>query len=264
MISTDDAKRFIMEAAMPVLDPAVAQGAEDAPDIPFTSGTAQAAVITSDVVTFPASTPAEVREAVADSMLFAQLYADHEAPDRNDVKSWMKAYFSALPQLGWVLAEDSGNETEESALGSELHQKILAFLAVALGPATTALALVTSALTSLQAMAEGNPWITLFNRRSKDAMAASIAITQAEDDGAGTISLKGTGVRLQANQQITQVLFFKFTSNEAKLFRRTVAMTIPSGTLEELAPDVHGRVAQYEKAFVLSMPLGRGDGGDTP
>jgi hypothetical protein len=256
--SPEEARRFIMEAPLPVLDAAVAQAAEAAPHSPFEAGKAQAAIINSGVVAFPAHTPVEIRQAVADSMLFAQLYADHEVPDRNDVESWMNTYFAALPRLGWVLASDSGADTEESALGSQVHQKILEFLAIALGPATAALALVTSALTSLQAMGAGSPWITLFNRRAKDATAASISVTHAEADDTGNVTLRGAGFRVQANQQITQVLFFKFTSNAAKLYRRAVEMTMVSGTLKELAPDIHGRVAQYERDSILNMPIGEG------
>jgi hypothetical protein len=256
--SPEEARRFIMAAPLPMLDVAVAQGAEAAPSTPFEAGAAQATIINSGVVAFPANTPVEIRQAVADSMLFAQLYADHEVSDRNDVESWMNTYFAALPKLGWVLASDSGADTEENAQGSELHQKILEFLAVALGPATTALALVTSALLSLQAMGAGSPWITLFNRRAKDARAAGINVTHAEADGTGNVSLKGAGFRVQANQQITQVLFFKFTSNAAKLYRRTVEMTMVSRTLTELAPDIHGRVAQYARDSILNMPIGEG------
>src|SRR5439155_930920 len=135
---------------------------------------------------------------------------------------------------------DSAAETQENAEGAELHQKLLEFLAVALGPATTALALVTSAITSLQAMNKGSPWITLFNRRARDASAASVQVTETDVDESGSVSVKGTGVRVEASQEITQVLFFKFRSNNAKLFRSTISMEIPLETLNELAPDIHG------------------------
>lgn len=250
-----EAKSFILNAAL-VPSGAISQAAEESPDTPFEAGRAQASVVNSNVVAFPGDAPVDVRQAVTDSMLFAQLHADHEVPDRNDVKAWMDTYFGALPKLGWALAGDSGNETEESALGSELHQKILEFLAVALGPATTALALVASALTSLQGMQKDSPWITLFNRRAKGAKAAGVEMTHADVNKDGNVTLKGTSVRLDANQQITQVLFFKFTSNSAKLYRRAVSMTIAGVTLAELAPDIHGRVLAYEKASILNMAIG--------
>ena len=167
MFRTEVARQFIGDAALPP-NPPVDFGDESAEEsVPFDAGAAPGAVVSSALIAWDEDTPTDIRQAVSDSLLFAQLFADKSVPDRNDVKQWMTNYFNVLPNIGWTLTSDVRDETEEDALGSEVHQRILDLIAIVLGPIPTALAVVTSALMSLQSMAADSPWITLFNRRSK-------------------------------------------------------------------------------------------------
>jgi hypothetical protein len=69
----------------------------------------------------------------------------------------MKVYIDVLTNTGWVVMGDVSNETTESVVGSTMHQKILALVAVALGPFPTAALMVKAALTALQAMNQNSP-----------------------------------------------------------------------------------------------------------
>jgi hypothetical protein len=216
--------------------------------------TPQGVVVGSELTTFDASVTADQRAAVANSMLFAQLVANAKVPNREDVSGWLEAYFDVLPQVGWTLAESVRNETEESAVGSELHDKIIPVLAVLLGPAATALAIVTTALTSLQQMNAGSPWITIFNRRSKSATSAGVQVTAASRTADG-ISVKGAAFRILARRTITQILFFKFTDDESKLFQRAIEMSVDQETLARLAPKITAKVGAMQDDFIAAMPL---------
>ena len=247
------ATAFITDAALPSERPAALGVRAILPE--FAGGSAQGAVVGSGLAAFDAAVPADQRLAVANSMLFAQLVADAKVPDKDDVAGWLDAYFDVLPHIGWTLSDSIRHETDENAQGSELHDKIIALLTVLLGPGATALAIVTTALSALQQMNAGSPWITIFNRRSHSATSAGVhvAATTATDDG---ISVQGAAYRVEARRTITQVLFFKFTDDESALFQRAVEMSISTPTLTRLAPGIAGRVNALQDDYIAAMPLG--------
>jgi hypothetical protein len=255
MFKTDVARQFIDDAALPP-DPLSDLGDESAEEsVPFDTEAAPGAVVSSSLIAWDEDIPPDIRQAVSDSLLFAQLFADKSVPDRNDVEQWMTNYFTVLPRIGWTLTSDVRNETEEDALGSEVHQRILDLIAVVLGPIPTALAVVTSALMSLQRMAADSPWITLFNRRSKGATSAGLQVNAVQADNRGTASINGAAFRVEADRTLTQVLFFKFTSNRAKLYKRAISMSIDGDTLKELAATVQSRVRPFQIDFIKTLPI---------
>ena len=116
MFRTEVARQFIGDAALPP-NPPVDFGDESAEEsVPFDAGAAPGAVVSSALIAWDEDTPTDIRQAVSDSLLFAQLFADKSVPDRNDVKQWMTNYFNVLPNIGWTLTSDVRDETEEDAL----------------------------------------------------------------------------------------------------------------------------------------------------
>jgi hypothetical protein len=247
------ARDFVSSAALPPSPPFSFDDSADA-GVDFDEAVPQATVVESSLVAFAEGTKATIRQAVSDSLLFAQLYADSQVPDRNNAREWIEHYFSVLPKLGWLLAKDAGSEIEETALGSVVHQQIKYLIATVLGPVPTALAITLGALQSLQGMAQDSPWLTLFNRRSKQATAAGVQVAHVDADADGAATVTGCAFRLEAQQTITQVLFFKITSNDARFFRRTVSMTIDGSTLEGLAPDLRSRLGAFQRDFIKTLP----------
>jgi hypothetical protein len=222
---------------------------------PLSEGKAQASIVDSNIITFPESTPLEVRNAVANWTLMAQMAASKAVSDREAVREWMEVYTNVLLKSGWTVREDEGSQTREALYGSTMYEKILALVAVALGPVPTALAIVTAALQSLQSMNKNSPWITLFDRRGKSARSVGFQIANCETDNSGTAALRGTEFIVEAHQTLTQVLFFKFTSHEASLYRRARTLTLSARALEQLSPKVEERVLDMVSDNILAFDL---------
>jgi hypothetical protein len=220
----------------------------------LSDGKAQASLIESNIVTFPESTPVNVRNAVANWMLLAQLAASKAVKDRDAAREWMSAYIDTLTKSGWVLREEAGNETEEALFGSTVHQKILVLLTVALGPAPAALALVTAALQSLQEMNKNSPWITLFDRRGRFARSVGFQVANCETDDSGA-ALRGTEFVVEAHQTLTQVLFFKFTSHNAKLHCRSRTLTLSAEIIDTQSAKVADRILDQISSNILNFDL---------
>lgn len=221
----------------------------------FVTPDEQGAVVDSNVVTFPAGTTTEVRNAVSNWLLLAQRVATKKAPDKEKTQEWCDAYLDTLLQSGWVERENASAWTEESATGFTVHQKILELVAVVLGPVPTALAIVTAALTSLQGMSKDSPWITLFDRRGRSATAVGFQVANCETGDDGQPVLRAIDFRVHAEQSMTQVLFFKFTSRRARLYRRAVLLELPSDAIADYGPAIKQKVQDLVEANIAAFEL---------
>jgi hypothetical protein len=221
---------------------------------PVAGDAAQAAVVDSNLVTYPAGTPVAVRNAVGAWLMFAQRAASHQVPDRDDAEAWTDAYTRALLDTGWVLRGDTGAWTTEDVQGFKVHEKILAVVSVVLGPAPAALAIVTAALTSLQQMDADSPWITLFDRRGRSATAVGFQVANCEASHGGA-ALHAVDFVVHAEQTLTQVLFFKFTKREASMKRRASVFELTPEALEKFGPAVEQRLGDAVLGNIAAIDL---------
>lgn len=214
----------------------------------------QGAIVDSNLVVFPAETPLSVRNAVCNWTLFAQRAATKQV-DPQRTTEWVTAYLNVLLETGWSLREEASAWTEEHVSGSVVHQKILEFATVALGPVPTALALVTAALTSLQGMNQKSKWLTLFDRRAKSAASTGFSVANVEPNADGSAQLRSIDFRVEARKTLTQLLFFRFTSEEASMLRRGVVLFISDQALQTLGPKIEARVTDFATDNIAAFDL---------
>lgn len=229
--------------------------AEDDETSKLADATPQGAVVDSNVAAWPEGTPLRVKNAVAAWMLFAQRAASAKVTDKEDTVGWFDAYLDVLESTGWVLQAQRAAWQDENVFGTEVHQKILQFAAVVLGPVPGALALVTAALTSLQQMDAESKWIQLFDRRGKMATAVGFQLAHCEAGADGGAALNAADFRIHAGQTMTQVLFFKFTSREASMFYRNTDLALSQQALADYGPAIQERVSAISSKVIAAYPL---------
>lgn len=248
------ARAFIEQAELPGLTRDVMVSREAKP-IDFDDLKNQAMVVGSEVVSFVKGVSAERREDIVNSALFAQLYANKNAPDRNDILGWYDTYFDALTRLGWVIQNKTFNAYQEQADGLEAHEAILKVASVLLGPAPTALAVITTTLEAMKSMDEDNPWITIFNRESRKAKAARFQIALAEETADGQFMVNLMAFALEAESSITQVLFFKIRKNKVDLRHSSGQVTINETVLRDNRERLRAKLADRAGGFIDSADI---------
>lgn len=228
----------------------------DEPMFGLEEATRQGAVVDSNLATWPEGTPLAVKNAVAAWMLFAQRAASAKVPDKDDTVGWFDAYLDTLQKTGWVLRGQRAAWQQENVHGFVMHEKILQFITVALGPVPGALALVTAALTSLQQINKDSKWITLFDRRGREAKAVGFSLTSCEASSDGSAAMNAADFRVHAEQTMTQVLFFKFNSREAKMFYRGTVLDLSQHVLSTYGPAIQARVDALIADNIAVIDLG--------
>jgi hypothetical protein len=234
---------------------AVAMGAENTAAQVFVDTKVQAKVVGSEVVSFMTGVDADLRAAIADSALLAQLAATKKVADGKDVFGWYNAYFAVLRTLGWIVADSGFSEVTESGSAFEVHEQIMGLAAVLLGPAPAALAVVKATLDGLKAMKADSPWITIFDRETLHAEAARFQISVVQPDLAGDAVVNMIAFGITADKRVTQVLFFKIKKSKATLQSNSAKLSIGREALIDLAPDIRHRVRVFQRAFIGELEI---------
>ena len=223
------------------------------PDV-FQTTKEQAMMVGADIVSFVAGTHGNLRKAIVNCSLLAQLAANHRVRSQGDIGAWYEAYFEVLDHLGWVIQERGFSEHREGGDDFEANQAILSVASVVLGPASTAFAVVMTTLTAMKAMSDG-PWMTVFRQQSQAAQAARFQVTVVEPASDDGVMLSLMAFELNAKTTLTQILFFKLRSSDITLRHSSGKVTIDVNVLSAAGPTIANRVANYIQSYVEDIPI---------
>jgi hypothetical protein len=247
----DRAREFVGSAALPDRPSGVA--AQDTAAMIFETTKQQAVVVGADVIAFVAGIQADVREAISDSALLAQLVANRKNPNKENVLGWFEDYFEVLETIGWTVQDKGFVKISESGDGFEVHENILEFAAAALAPVPGALAIVTATLNALKGVGSNAGWITIFNRESQQSKAGRFQISVAQPDANGGVLVTMMAFAIEAKTTVTQVLFFKLKNTDAILKKNDGKASINMDALRDLRDPIRKKVRDYQRSFVAGL-----------
>jgi hypothetical protein len=246
---TKSARAYGMSLALP--EP-VASEYESAPD--FTSQQ-QAVAVGSQLTEFTPAVSTDARSAISNTLLLAQLAANKAADQAADVFAWYGKYCQVLQGIGWQ-SQNLDFQTQSTVQQDlDVHKAIIPVIAAALGPAAAAASIVLGVLNGLKDMNATSPWMTLFNRQSQHASGAKFQVTYVDNDATGQPQLTLVCFAVNAQQALTQVLFFKFASQSVQLKQSTGKLGV---TLDRLNVDraaIAGRVDSFIASNIQNIEI---------
>jgi hypothetical protein len=253
-ITPKSAREFLSAVKLP--SPARARGGVEGVReiIDFNAQKNQAMVVASDIVSFVKGVSNERRQDIVNSSLLAQLVANKKVPDKKNIIEWYNAYFDVLENIGWVIQDRSFSSYTEEADGLEAHEAIIKVASVFLGGAPTALAVVISTLEALKSMDSSKPWITIFDRESKQAKTGHFQIALAEQGDNDQFLVSLMAFSLKAESTLTQILFFKIRNDEVELEKCSGKVTINDEVLTSIRDQVKQKIAAHTKDYVAKLP----------
>ncbi|MGL6246183.1 hypothetical protein [Pseudomonas sp.] len=139
--------------------------------------------------------------------------------------------------------------------GLETHEAILKVASVLLGAGSTALTIVVATLEAMKTMKKDDPWITIFNRESQHANATRFQIALAQQQENGEFAITTMAFELDANYEMTQVIFFKFHSNTLKLKHCSGKITVNDVVLSGVRDKLREKLIGRTKGFIDSIDL---------
>jgi hypothetical protein len=219
----------------------------------FDKAKAQAQVVGSGVFSFAQGVTAEVREAISDSALLAQLVANKKVSAEKSPLEWFKVYSDTLQTIGWTLQEGGWQDYSATGTGVEVHEKIVEIMTTVLGPSTAALAIIAATVNALKGMNPKSSWITIFSREAQKARIARFQIGLVEKEEASDVFVSLLACLIEAKDAITQVLVFKFRQSEASFRASNQKVSINRRSIMELGPTVRSRIKAYQADYLSAI-----------
>lgn len=220
---------------------------------PFDKAENQAQLVGSTLLSFAQGVDAGIRGAVSDSALLAQLVANKQASAESDPMAWFAAYSGVLQNIGWIVEESGWADYSADGDALDVNQKIIEVLAVALGPAPAAMAIITAAIAALSGMESDSPWITIFSREAQKARLARFQVGLVDRDQNGDAAVVLLACLIEAQSNITQVLFFKFKEAQARFLANNAKASLDRTALTELAPTIREKVRAWQVDYVSTV-----------
>jgi hypothetical protein len=219
----------------------------------FDEAKSQAQVVGSGVFSFAQGVTTEVREAISDSALLAQLVANKQVSLDDRPLNWFTSYSNVLQNVGWTLQEGGWIDYTAKGTAVEVNEKIVEVMTVALGPAPAALAIVTATIEALKAMDANSPWITIFSRESQKAKIARFQIGLVEKEEASDVFVSLLACLIEAHNNITQVLFFKFKDAGASFRANSGKVSINRQALTQMGPAIRDKIRSYQADYLSTV-----------
>lgn len=246
--------RFIEELKLPEAPVSLGAGLE-AVGVPAPID-ANMLAIGSQLMEFDNAMAADLKAGISNSALLSQLAANKATGQDGDPLGWYDKYAATFGSLGWVQTEKQFVEQDVTDTGVELHEAIIPVVTAMLGPQVAAASAILSVLKGLKDMDKDLPWITVFDRESKRFQSHQFQLSFAALAEGGDPQVSLLCFTLEANKDIVQVLFFKFSDESAILRKRDTTLTMSRQTLASIHGALAQKLAQYISSFIEEVDIG--------
>jgi len=216
----------------------------------------QALVVGSNVVSFTNGVEADFRQAISDSALFAQLATLGKVGVNADPMAFTDYYLGTLLKLGWMVQKRDTGEFTYKGDSFDVHEAVIGLITTFLAPISGAAAAVIAVLKGLHNMNASAPFITLFNKQSVHGTIGHFQMTYVHMDPDHGLSAEVMAFALDADNKLTQVLFFRLTKKRTHLRRSLATLSIDTAAITALHPNIAARIKDYRTSFIADAPFG--------
>lgn len=177
-------------------------------------GVEQSFVSQKSIVSFVSSVSSGLRNDVLDTTLLAQLAANKKFPNQGDSFDWYNAFIDTLIKLGWIIENSDFSTFESNATALEVKDAIIEILTAAFGANIVPIVLKT--LQAIGKLSDKDGTIIAFKKNSQTQKKGCFQIALAVEEN-GTVTMKMGTFFITSKDDITQILFFKFSKANTKL-----------------------------------------------
>ncbi|NJN40523.1 MAG: hypothetical protein HC807_06350 [Gammaproteobacteria bacterium] len=222
---------------------------------PMFANQKQAVAIGGQLAEFTEAVAPDLRAAISDGILLAQLAANKATAASGDVFKWYETYVEVLQNIGWQIQDFEFRRQQVDKQSLDMHEALIPVITALLGPQVAAASIVVSILQGLQQMDKTRPWITLFDKASQhvDGAKFQVGYVDADETGQPQIALLCFGI--QAQRTITQVLFLKSSEDRAEVKKAEARLTVSLARLNSARDALAERVTPFVNDFVKNVEI---------
>jgi CheY-like chemotaxis protein len=220
------------------------RGAADQGPPPAFTAAHQAVTVGSQMAEFSSAVPQAVRPVISNGLLLGQLAADKATAGNADPAAYFGAFNSVMKRIGWEVTSNELTQQTISDQNAELHKAIIPIVTAIFGPAAAG-SIIIAVLKGLRSLDQDAPWITVFEQKSTKVKAANFGLSYVDGGTGGGATVKTAYFTLQASDNLTQVLFFKFQSSDATMKIGQCQMSLSPQTIATSASALEAKVGPF-------------------
>ncbi|MCR9121299.1 MAG: hypothetical protein NXH91_03415 [Phyllobacteriaceae bacterium] len=249
MVDLQDAIKYIKGLRLP--DPpniATGEAFDGQTDQP------QGVVIGSELLTFD-GLDANVREAVTNAFLLAQLHADATVGDKMQTHEYYSRFAEVLQGIGWLVHEETRAANSERGDSIDVHASLLSLAELALSPHKAAVDLVRAVLDVMMKADDNEPWITFYYENAVKSENAHLSIALAQSGTAiADVSVALVQLAVRASKKLSKRVIFRRETANATLDHITAKLGINEVSLMALNDEVASHIGAHSSGYIRNLP----------
>lgn len=219
-------------------------GGENEPTLAAMQGNDCAQVNKGTLLSFNGSVSAQGIEDISNSILFAQLAADHEISQTNRPSDWPNSFLKTLSRIGWV--ENSMSHTDN------IQSRSIDFIGtMARTMPPDVIGLVKRSIKSHDLLPRDSKQITIWNESMPGLLNAHFNIGSAKETGS-TKTLFIAVMHLQYNPNISDFLSFNITCTASIKVAR---FEINESICQKIRNPIIDKLGDRPKYLIAPLPL---------
>lgn len=204
------------------------------------------------LVSFVAGISGQTQNDILNSTMLAQLAADKKFDREQRTEDWYKFYKSVLEHMGWVVQDFAFTKYEASGKDLEVDKAVLSILAAV--ATQNELAVVQAAIDAAKSLADGDGRITLFDHFCASRTTGCFQIGVASETN-GAIALKLGSFQIRSSNQVTKILWFKFSTQNTQIYQGTQAATLNASLYSQFRTIVEQKLGERAKLFLGGLDV---------
>jgi len=218
------------------------------------AGTPRAAYVDDgSAISFVANVSPQSQRDTLNSALLAQLAANVQFDRESDTVNWYSFYRNVLENIGWVIQDFNFTKFHSDSASFTMDKVVLDVLAAI--ASQDEVAVVQATIDAMRALDKGDGRLTLFESESHSASAGNLQICVANEIG-GILSMKIAAAYFSSQQNVTNVLWFSFSSGSSELYTGSQNISLNKQIYGQVRSAIVQKLGDKATRFVNNLNIG--------
>jgi hypothetical protein len=216
-------------------------------------GGTQSFMTDKSIVSFVAGVNASTRADILNSLLLAQLAANKQVPDPDQVLDWYKAYIGVLSRLGgWVVEAKGSDAFKLDGTLVEVQAAIISLLTKAFGQ--DYIDIIKDTLDAISKLSSGDGRIEAFDKNTRGNKQGVFQMGMAVETN-GAVVLQLGSFMIETSDKTTTILFVKFDKNSTLVDYFTHKATFANASYGAIRDQVVAKLGLKASQYVDEIEI---------
>jgi hypothetical protein len=190
---------------------------------------------------------------VLNATLLAQLAANAQYDREQEPIPWTRYYGRVLENIGFVVPEFSFFGLRSKEARFSMDEAVLKVIAAIMTQRQVELA--KASIEAIQSLRSDDRRLQIFRRNSSDNRAGNFQISSVGESAAGIVSLKLSAFHFKTDEQVTDVLWFRFRSASTTLQATRTTLVLNDQVYDRLRQAVLDKLGNRGLNFIGGLEL---------